>query len=77
MNHIKNSKQNEALKENRYFKKKATRIANRENSSKKVESASRCEEHTKRELYEQAKKLRIDKCCNMDKSQLIKSLRDQ
>lgn len=72
---IKNEEQYEALKDKGYSKEKAARIANTENSGKKGGKASNYEDRTKKELYEQAKKVGIDGRSNMNKDELIKALR--
>ncbi|QLG44947.1 DUF7218 family protein [Costertonia aggregata] len=72
---IKNEEQYEALREEGYSKEKAARIANTNNASKKGGKASKYEERTKSELYEQAKKIGIEGRSKMDKEDLIRALR--
>ena len=73
---IENEEQYEALRDKGYSKQKAARIANTKNSGKKGGKASDYEERTKKELYEQAKKVGIEGRSNMNKSELIKALRN-
>jgi hypothetical protein len=73
---IKNEEQYEALKDQGYSKEKAARIANTENSGKKGGKSSPYEERTKKELYEQAKKVGIEGRSNMNKQELIDALRN-
>lgn len=73
---IKNDEQYEALRDKGYSKEKAARIANTSNAGKKGGSATTYEERTKEELYQQAKELGINGRSNMDKSELIKALRN-
>ncbi|KPM32155.1 Rho termination factor [Croceitalea dokdonensis DOKDO 023] len=72
---IKNEDQYEALREEGYSKQKAARIANTENAGKKGGKSSSYEERTKKELYEQAKKVGIEGRSNMTKQELINALR--
>ena len=73
---IMNEDQYEALRDQGYSKEKAARIANSENSGEKGGEASKYEERTKEELYQQAKEIGIDGRSNMDKQELIKALRN-
>lgn len=73
---IKNEDQYEALREKGYSKEKAARIANTENSGKKGGKASKYEDRTKEDLYQQAKKVGIEGRSSMNKKQLIKALRN-
>ncbi|WP_425392407.1 Rho termination factor N-terminal domain-containing protein [Ekhidna sp.] len=57
-------------------KEKAARISNTENAGKKGGKASGYEDHTKEELYEQAKKVGIDGRADMTKDELIEALRN-
>lgn len=76
MSSIKNEDQYEALRDKGMSKEKAARIANSPNSGKSGGKATKYEERTYKELYELAKKVGIEGRSNMDKSQLIKSLRN-
>jgi hypothetical protein len=68
---IKNQDQYEALRAQEISKSKAARIANAD-----VDHDARpYESRTKKELYDQAKKLDIDGRSAMDKDQLMKALR--
>lgn len=73
---IKNDKQYEALRKEGYSKEKAARIANTKNSGKKGGKAEQYEDRAKEELYEQAKKIGIEGRSDMNKSELIKALRN-
>ncbi|WP_339727556.1 DUF7218 family protein [Maribacter stanieri] len=73
---IKNEEQYEALVDKGYSKEKAARIANTENAGKKGGVASNYEDRTKKELYDQAKKIGIDGRSKMNKKQLISALRN-
>jgi len=57
---IENEDQYEALRGKGYSKEKAARIANTQNSGEKGGSASRYEDRSKKELYDQAKKVGIE-----------------
>ncbi|MAP55479.1 Rho termination factor N-terminal domain-containing protein [Altibacter sp.] len=72
---IKNEDQYEALRDKGYSKEKAARIANTPDAGKKGGKAQPYEAWTKKELYQQAKKVGIDGRSTMNKKQLIKSLR--
>ena len=73
---IKNEDQYDALLDKGYSQEKAARIANTENSGKKGGKADPYEERTKKELYEQAKKVGIDGRSSMNKEELIHALRN-
>ena len=73
---IMNEDQYEALRDQGYSKEKAARIANSENSGEKGGKASKYEERTKEELYEQAKEIGIEGRSKMDKQELIEALRN-
>ncbi|WP_235297413.1 DUF7218 family protein [Portibacter marinus] len=73
---IKNEDQYEALRDEGYSKEKAARIANSTNAGKKGGKASKYEERTKEELYEQAKQIGIEGRSKMSKSELIDALRN-
>ena len=75
-NSIKNDEQYEALRDDGMSKEKAARIANTPNAGKKGGKASPYEERTKKELYDQAKKIGIENYSTMDKSELIEALRN-
>ena len=73
MNSIKNEDQYEVLRDKGMNKEKAARIAN----AKKPDYDSRpYEERSKEELYQQAQKIGIEGRSQMDKSELIKALRN-
>lgn len=73
---IKNKDQYKALKDQRYSKEKAARIANAENAGKKGGKASNYEDRTKDELYKQAKQLELRGRSKINKEELIKALRN-
>lgn len=73
---IKNEDQYIALVKKGYSKEKAARIANDENAGKKGGKASKYEERTKDELYEQAKKVGLEGRSDATKKELIKKLRN-
>ena len=73
---IKNEEQYEALRDQGYSQEKAARIANTPNAGKKGGKASKYEERTKEELYEQAKKIGIEGRSKMSKEELIEALRE-
>lgn len=72
---IKDDAKYEALRREGMGKTKAARIANTPNSGKKGGKATKYEERTKEELYEQAKKVGISGRSKMSKAELIKALR--
>ncbi|WP_020569036.1 DUF7218 family protein [Neolewinella persica] len=73
---IKNDEQYEALRDEGMSKEKAARIANTPNAGKKGGKARPYEERTKKDLYEQAKKIGIEGRSKMNKSELIEALRN-
>lgn len=73
---IKNEEQYAALREEGYSKEKSARIANTENAGKKGGNATKYENRTKKELYEQAKNIGIDGRSKMNKTALIAALRN-
>jgi hypothetical protein len=75
-NRIKDEEQYKALRNQGYSKEKSARIANTENSGKKGGEASKYEERTKDELYQQAKQIGIEGRSKMDKKELIRALRN-
>ena len=73
---IKNDEQYEALREEGMSKQKAARIANTPDAGKKGGKASRYEDRTKKELYEEAKQIGIEGRSKMSKQELIEALRN-
>lgn len=74
---IKDDKQYEALRDKGMSKEKAARIANTPDSGKKGGKASKYEERSKDEVYEQAKKIGIDGRSKMSKEELINAIRNR
>lgn len=73
---IKNKDQYETLRDKGMSKEKAARIANSDSSSEKGGKHEKYEEWTKDELYEKAKEIGIEGRSEMDKDELINSLRN-
>ncbi len=73
---IKNEAQYEALRDQGYSREKAARIANAPNSGTKGGKASKYEDRTKEEIYDQAKKVSIQGRSKMSKEELIEALRN-
>jgi hypothetical protein len=73
---IKDDEQYEALRDEGMSKQKAARIANTPDAGEKGGHAERYEERTKKELYEQAKKVGIEGRSKMSKGELIEALRN-
>ena len=71
-----NEDQYQTLVEKGYSKEKAARIANTPDSGKKGGKASKYEERTKKELYEQAKEIGLEGRSKMNKKELISALRN-
>ncbi|NJB87158.1 hypothetical protein GGR26_002935 [Lewinella marina] len=75
-NSIKDDERYEALRDEGMSKQKAARIANTPDASEKGGHASKYEDRTKKELYDEAKKVGIEGRSNMSKEELIKALRE-
>ncbi len=73
---IKDEDKYEALRNKGYSKEKSARIANTPDSGKKGGRSKPYEERTKKELYEQAKKVGIEGRSKMDKKSLMNALRN-
>ena len=79
---VKDDKTYEALRRQGASKEKAARIANsaansgRSNVGRRGGRSGSYEDMTKQQLYERAKKVRIEGRSNMSKPELIRSLRD-
>lgn len=75
---IKDDEQYEALRDEGYSKEKSARIANsnKQKTGKKGGKSAKYEDWTKQELYDKAKEVGIDGRSNMDKKELINSLRN-
>lgn len=76
MPQLKNEEQYEALREKGYSKQKSARIANTPDSGKTGGKQSKYEDWTKKELYQQAKKVGIEGRSKMNKDELIHALRN-
>lgn len=72
---IKDEDKYQALRDKGYSKEKSARIANTPDSGKKGGKASKYEEWTKDELYDQAKNVGIEGRSKMNKKELIHALR--
>ena len=73
---IKNEDQYEALRDEGYSKEKSARIANTKNAGKKGGKSKKYEDRTKKELYEEAKKVGVENRSKMNKQELIHALRN-
>lgn len=73
---IKNEAQYEALRDKGASKEKAARIANSPDSEENAGKSSVYEKRSKKELYEQAKKIGIEGRSNMNKKEIIEALRN-
>ncbi|MCM4157752.1 Rho termination factor N-terminal domain-containing protein [Gramella sp. AN32] len=73
---IKNDEKYEALLKEGMSRQKAARIANTPDSGEKGGRAEKYEERSKKDLYEQAKKVGIEGRSSMNKKELIKALRN-
>ncbi|MGB3800680.1 MAG: Rho termination factor N-terminal domain-containing protein [Lewinella sp.] len=73
---VKNDEQYEALREDGMSKQKAARIANTPDAGKKGGQAGDYADRTKKELYDQAKKVGIEGRSKMSKQELIEALRN-
>lgn len=73
---IKNEDQYEALRDKGYSKKKSARIANTSDAGEKGGKSKEYEDRTKKELYEEAKKVDIEGRSKMNKKELIHALRN-
>ena len=73
---VKNKDQYEALREKGYSKEKSARIANSEGAEKRGGKSKAYEEQTKKEIYEEAKKVGIEGRSKMTKKELMQALRN-
>lgn len=73
---IKNEDQYEALRDKGYSEEKAARIANTPDAGKKGGKAGKYENRTKKDIYEEAKKVGIKGRSKMSKKELIHALRN-
>lgn len=73
---IKDEDKYEALRDKGYSKEKSARIANTKDSGKKGGKADKYEDRTKKDLYDEAKKVGIDGRSKMSKKELIHALRN-
>ena len=72
---VKDKDQYEALRDKGYSKQKSARIANSRGAEYRGGKAESYSNQTKKEIYEEAKKVGIVGRSKMTKSQLIKALR--
>lgn len=72
---VKNKDQYEALRDKGYSKEKSARISNSEGASKRGGKAKAYEDQTKKEVYEEAKKVGIEGRSKMSKKELVNALR--
>lgn len=73
---IKNEEQYDALRDKGYSKEKAARIANTPDAGKKGGKAKKYEDRTKKNIYQEAKKVGIEGRSKMTKEELIHALRN-
>ncbi|QAA82759.1 Rho termination factor [Aequorivita sp. H23M31] len=73
---IKDEDKYEALRDKGYSKEKSARIANTPDSGKKGGKAKDYEDRTKKDLYDEAKKVGIEGRSKMSKKELIHALRN-
>ena len=73
---VKNPDQYEALRDKGYSKEKSARIANSEGASERGGKAKAYEDQTKKQVYEEAKKVGIEGRSKMSKAELVKALRN-
>lgn len=73
---IKDEDKYEALRDKGYSKEKSARIANTPDSGEKGGKAKKYEDRTKKDLYEEAKKVGVQGRSKMSKKELIRSLRN-
>ena len=73
---VKNPDQYEALRDKGYSKEKSARIANSEGAEKRGGKSKAYEDKTKKEVYEEAKKVGIEGRSKMSKAELMKALRN-
>ncbi|RZJ36189.1 MAG: Rho termination factor [Flavobacterium sp.] len=72
---VKNKDQYEALRDKGYSKEKSARISNSEGASHRGGKAKAYEDQTKKEVYEEAKKVGIEGRSKMSKKELVNALR--
>lgn len=72
---IKDKDQYEALREKGYSKEKSARIANSKGAESRGGKAGGYENQTKKQIYEEAKKVGIEGRAKMTKKELIHALR--
>ncbi len=75
MNSIKDKDKYEALRDKGMSKEKAARISNTPDASQKGGKASKLDERSKDDLYQEAKKIGIEGRSKMNKSDLINAIR--
>ena len=72
---VKDKDQYEALRDKGYSKEKSARIANSKGAEKRGGKASKYEDRSKKDLYEEAKKVGIEGRSKMSKAELAHALR--
>ena len=72
---IKDKDQYEALRDKGYSKEKSARIANSKGAEKRGGKAKSYEDQTKKQIYEEAKKVGIEGRSKMTKKELMHALR--
>ncbi len=73
---VKDAEQYEALREKGYSREKSARIANSEGAEKRGGKANAYEDQTKKDIYQEAKKVGIEGRSKMSKAELISALRN-
>ena len=73
---VKDKDQYEALRDKGYSKEKSARIANSQGAEKRGGKAKAYEDQTKKEIYEEAKKVGIEGRSKMSKKELMHALRN-
>ena len=72
---VKDKDQYEALRDKGYSKQKSAKIANSKGAEHRGGKAKSYEDQTKKEIYEEARKVGIEGRSKMTKAELVKALR--
>jgi len=72
---VKDKDQYEALRDKGYSKQKSARIANSKGAEHRGGKAKSYDDQTKKEIYEEARKVGIEGRSKMTKAELVKALR--